>query len=146
MLKVFRMAIFILSIILVGCVGTPNSPPPPIEPGATKVVTFLNDHGAKEAVYDLNGIWSAEYLGYSHMQEVEFTQNKNSFIGVKTIGDNHVQAGEKTLKGTLKDGGFEKAYVYHSTEGWNPCKGIIEDNGNKITFESYSVNIILKRK
>ena len=138
-----------LTLAAIGCVTTPKAPPVPLTEGMPNTLTYVNDKGEKETVYDLRGVWDAEYNDYGYgtsRQEVSINQNEREFLGKKTKGGVWVPTGHETVKGILKNDGFEKAYVFDSEEGWVKVRSKIRESGNKLLFDYHAFSIRLWRK
>ena len=144
---VFLFAIGIIAL-LTACATTPKKPPVQLKEGMPNTLTYPDEAGVKKTVYDLNGLWEADYMGenVNKMQEVRFNQEKNAFLGIKTIGDQYVGAGQETIKGTLQYNGFKNLKVYHSADGWRSARGKITNNGNRFVINGFQIKINLKRK
>ena len=132
---------------LVSCVtARPKIPLTPLVENAPNTLTYTDDNGERQTVYDIDGLWDAVYHRTNSSQEVTIKQDRRKFLGKKTEGGIYVLKGENTIKGTLKGEGFKNIEVYFSSNRWVPGNGTISDEGKIINILAKGYKITLKRK
>lgn len=138
-----------VGLLVNGCVGTPKVPLVPLNPGTLNTLTYNDENGKKQTVYDISGEWDAEYSIYGrgfNKDIVKITQTGSNFVGVKVIGNEYIGKGGETIRGELEKNGFKTVYSMHSLKGWVRSSGEISREGNGITIISNDFSIKLERK
>jgi hypothetical protein len=120
--------------------------------GSKKTITLPNG----DVIYDLNGEWDSLWIGRGEAEYVgriedvvKITQQGNSFIGIRMMGNIHLAKGTVAYEGELDKNGFKKLIQTRGTLVGHesvPVEGKISNDGNTIEISENWFDLKLTRR